>query len=109
MGHVLLSRHPGQPYWPEQLVGDRGYSYPEVRHWIKRHRIKPVIPTRKDQPREADFDKETYRKRNIIERVNGWYKECRRLGTRYEKLAVNMIAFWLVAMIDKLLHLGHLR
>ncbi len=106
MGHVLLSHHSGQAYWPEQLIGDRGYSYPEVRQWIKRHHIKAVIPTRKDQPREAEFDKETYRKRNIIERVNGWYKECRRLGTRYEKLAVNMLAFWLVAMIDKLLHLG---
>jgi transposase len=106
MGHVLLTRHPGEPYWPKQLAGDKGYSYPEVRNWIRRHKIKPVIPTRENQPRETDFDKETYRKRNLIERVIGWYKECRRLGTRYEKLAVNVLAFWLVAMIDKLLHLG---
>jgi transposase len=106
MDHVLLGHHRGQPFWPEQLAGDKGYSYPGIRQWMKQHGIQAVIPTRKDQPREADFDKATYRKRNIIERVNGWYKECRRLGTRYEKLAVNMLAFWLVAMIDKLLHLG---
>ncbi len=104
MQHILLRRRRGQLFWPQQLAGDRGYSYSPIRRWLKRHHIKPVIPTRKDQPREAHFAKKTYRKRNIIERVNGWYKECRRLGTRYEKLAVNMLAFWLVAMIDKLLH-----
>ena len=33
----------------------------------------------------------------------GWYKECRALGTRYEKLAVNYLALWMVATIEKLL------
>jgi transposase len=62
-----------------------------------------VIPTRKDQPRDEDFDKALYRQRNIIERVVGWYKEYRALGTRYEKLAVNYVALWLIAMIDRAL------
>jgi transposase len=61
-----------------------------------------VIPSRKNQPREAAFDQATYRRRNLIERVVGWYKECRALGTRYEKLAVNYVALWVVALIDKL-------
>jgi hypothetical protein len=39
-----------------------------------------------------------------IERVVGWYKEYRALGTRYEKLAVNYVALWIVALIDKLVH-----
>jgi hypothetical protein len=29
-----------------------------------------------------------------------------RWGTRYEKLAVDYVALWMVAMIEKLLHLG---
>jgi len=62
-----------------------------------------VIPTRKDQPREANFDKATYKRRNIIERVVGWYKECGRLGTRYDKLAINYVAMWLVAIMEKAL------
>ena len=33
----------------------------------------------------------------------GWYKECRALGTRYDKLAVNYVALWIVANIEKLL------
>ena len=67
--------------------------------------IAAVIPTRKDQPREKHFDKARNRRRNIIERVVGWYKEYRALGTRHEKLAVNYVALWLVAMIDKSLKL----
>ena len=47
-----------------------------------------MIPTRSNQPREEGFDKKSYRRRNIVERVVGWYKEYRALGTRHEKLAV---------------------
>jgi transposase len=100
---VWLPRRAGRPRWPKKLAADKGYSYPHIRQWLKRHHIQPVIPTRKDQPRERDFDKKTYRRRNIIERAIGWYKECRRLATRFEKLAVNYVAFWMVAMIEKLL------
>jgi transposase len=106
MGHVLLQRRRGQPYWPEAMAGDRGYSYPEVRGWLKRHKIKGVIPTRKDQPPDPSFDKASYRRRSLVEQVVGWFKECRALGTRYEKLAVSYVALWMVAMIEKLLKRG---
>lgn len=106
MGQVLLAHHRDRPFWPRKLAGDKGYSYPEVRSWLKRHKIKPVIPTRKDQPQDPSFDKVIYRRRNLIERVIGWFKECRALGTRYEKLAVSYLALWIVAMIDKLLKRG---
>ena len=56
--------------------------------------------------RDEHFDRASYRQRNLIERVVGWYKECRRLGTRYEKLAVNYVAFWMVAIIEKVLNFG---
>jgi transposase len=106
MGRVLLPHRRGHRFWPEKLGADKGYSYPHIRQWLKRRHIVAVIPTRKDQPRDDSFDKATYRERNIIERMVGWFKECRRIGTRYEKLAVNYVAFWLVAMIEKVLHFG---
>jgi transposase len=62
-----------------------------------------VIPTRKDQPRDPSFDRAAYRRRSRIEQEVGWYKGCRALGTRYEKLAVNYVALWMVAIIEKLL------
>jgi transposase len=89
-----------------KLAGDQGYSYPPIRRCTKRHGREPVIPTRTDQPREAPFDKTSYQKRNRIERTVGPYQECRTLGTRSEKLAVDSVALWMVALIEKLLPLG---
>jgi len=103
MSHILLAQHRDRHFWPRKMAGDKGYSYPEVRGWLKDHKIQAVIPTRSNQPQDPNFDKATYRRRNLIERVVGWFKECRALGTRYEKLAVSYLALWIVAMIDKLL------
>src|SRR5262249_12824752 len=100
----LSPRRGGRRRWPGRLAGDKGYSYPRIRRWCQRRRVEAVIPTRKNQPRDEHFDKITYKRRNIVERVVGWYKEYRSLGTRYEKLAVNYVAMWLVAIIDKSLH-----
>jgi transposase len=38
------------------------------------------------------FDKATYKKRAAVEQSIGWIKECRRIATRYEKLAVSFLA-----------------
>jgi transposase len=103
MGRAQRPRRSGQPRWPDQGVGDKGYSYARVRSWVRRRHIEPVIPTRKDQPREARFDKASYRRRNIIERAIGWFKWCRALATRYDKLAVNYVALWMIANIQFLL------
>jgi len=85
------------------MAADMGYSYNGIRKWLQRHHIKGAIPRRKDQPRDEPFDKAAYRRRNLIERVVGWYKECRALGTRYEKLAVDYLALWMVAIIENIL------
>ena len=103
MQRVYLHRRRGRRRWPHRLAGDKGYSYPRIWRWLGRRRIGRVIPTRKDQPRDPHFDKDEYRKRNIIERVVGWSKECRRLLSRFEKLAVNYLAFWIVASLVRLL------
>jgi transposase len=105
MARQLLPRRRGRGRWPDYLAGDKGYSYPGIRRWCRRRRINEVIPTRKNQPRAEHFDKARYRRRNIVERVIGWYKEYRSLGTRHEKLGVNYVALWLVAMIERSLKL----
>src|SRR5262249_55172956 len=89
--------------WPRRVGGAKGYSYPGIRAWLRRHHLGSVIPTRADQERDESFDLAAYRRRSRIEQVVGWYKECRALGTRYEKLAVNDVALWMVAIIEKLL------
>ena len=58
-------------------------------------RTRPGLPRR--------FDKPKYRQRNAIERCFGWLKECRRIATRYEKLASSFKAMVCVACIDRCL------
>ena len=103
MGRAHRPRQAGRPRWPKRGAGDKGYSYAGVRGWLKRRHIEPVIPTREDQPRDEGFDKVRYRRRNIIERAVGWFKWCRGLAFRFEKLAVNYEALWIVANIQFLL------
>lgn len=92
---------------PRRLAGDKGYSYPGVRRYLRRRGIRAVIPTRKDQRPNPRFDQPTYRRRNVIERLVGWLKESRRLATRFEKLAVNFLAMVKLAMIQRCLRLLH--
>lgn len=103
MARRLMHCRRGRRRWPHRLAGDKGYSYPRIRRWCSRRKIEAVIPTRSNQPKDEQFDKETYRRRNIIERVVGWYKEYRSLATRYDKLAVNYVAMWLIAITERAL------
>jgi transposase len=69
--------------------------------------MKDVIAQRDDQAGRWDgsrrFDKRSYRRRNVIERSIGWLKECRRLSTRHEKLAVNYKAMVQLAFFSRIL------
>lgn len=108
MEAVRVSGPRGRPRKrPEALAGDKGYSYPRVRLWLSEHGVRAVIPMRKDQlppsGRTPNFDRDAYRDRNAVERCVGWLKECRRVLTRFEKLAVNYLAMIKIAMIERLL------
>lgn len=95
-------RPPRRVGWPLKAAGDKGYSYPGVRRWLERRCIDAVIPQRSDQVRHEGrlrLDKRTYRKRSRVENRVGWLKENRRIGTRYDKLAVNFQAFLDLAII----------
>lgn len=96
---------------PQAIAGDKGFSYPRIRRWIKEHGMKAVIPLRSNQTASAPqtaraFDHEAYRDRNVIERCIGWLKECRRIASRFEKLGINFLTFVHMAMIERLLRIG---
>lgn len=94
--------------WPLKAAGDKGYSYPLVRGWLERRLIEQVIPQRSDQIEyegRRRLDHRTYKRRSVIEQSVGWLKENRRVGTRYDKLAVNFAAFVNLAIIRRYLRL----
>ena len=91
---------------PGAFAGDKGYSFPRIRSWLHRHAIRVVIPRRSDQHPDDGrhrFDKQLYRRRSTIEQCVGWLKECRRVATRYEKLATHFLAMVRLAMIQRCL------
>ena len=88
---------------PRAIVGDKAYTGPDVRGWLRQRGIRAIIPRRSNQRRRGNerFDRTAYRRRNVIERCVNWLKEARRLGTRYEKLALNFLAMVKLAMIRR--------
>ena len=88
----------------EATAGDKAYDSKRIRDSIKKRNGEPVIPHRKQKngeyPEDAgDFDKEKYRRRNVVERLIGRLKENRRIATRYEKLAERYKAFILLGFM----------
>ena len=105
MDAVRVPRRRGRPRRrPAAVAGDRGYSYPHVRAWLRRHGVRAVIPYRRDQ-RPGDgrhrFDAPEYRRRAAVEQCVGWLKENRAVATRFDKLAVNYLAGVQLAMIRR--------
>lgn len=93
---------------PEAMAGDKGYSTPRIRQWLRRHAVRAVIPRRSDQHPDdgrVRFDGTSYRRRCTVEQCVGWIKECRRVATRFEKLAVNFLAMIHLAFIERYLRL----
>jgi transposase len=75
-------------WWPTRPTAIR-----RSRAELRRRGIAAVITSRSDQPRRAGFDKAAYRQRNRVERSVNRLKQLRRVATRYEKLAVNYLAW----------------
>lgn len=91
---------PGRPRLkPDRIAGDKAYSSNAIRASLRRRGIGDVIPTRDNEKRRSDFDREAYRQRNIVERLIGRLKQCRRIATRYEKRAANYLAMVQIAAI----------
>lgn len=110
MDGVAIAQPLGRPRRrPQRLAGDKAYSVTRVRDWLRAHGIKPVIPHKSNERARYDgrvkFDPETYRRRAVVEQCVGWLKECRRIGTRFEKLAVNFLGMVHLAMIGRYLKL----
>ena len=63
-----------------------------------------MIPPRSNRLVERAFDKEEYKKRNVVERFVNVIKQCRRVATRYEKTARNFLAVVSLASIFVLLN-----
>lgn len=107
---TALADADGEPIaWPVALAGDKGYRADWIDDYLLGLEITPVIPSKINEDRAArpvPFDKSAYRDRNIVERLIGWMKECRRVFSRYEKTAKNFAGMVRLAFIQRYLRLA---
>jgi transposase len=103
----LFDEQGEQIAWPVALVGDKGYRAAWIDEYLLELGITPVIPSKENEDRDArpvPFDKQAYRRRNIVERLIGWLKESRRIFSRFEKTAKNFGGMIKLAFIRQYLN-----
>src|SRR5262249_16861574 len=61
--------------------------------------LGPTFPARGNRNEPICFSPHLYRARNLVERFFNKIKQCRRVATRYDKLAANYLAFVQLASI----------
>ena len=69
------------------LLADKAYDADHWRAWLKRRRIRAVIPNKINRKQPHPFARRRYRHRNVIERMFGRLKDFRRVAIRYDKNA----------------------
>jgi len=104
----LYDVHGNPVPWPVALAGDKGYRADWIDDYLLELEIRPVIPSKANEDRDARpvaFDRDQYRRRNIVERLIGWLKESRRVLSRFEKTARNFVGMIKMAFIHRYLRL----
>ncbi|MFD5721602.1 IS5 family transposase [Streptomyces sp. NPDC127036] len=85
---------------PDQVVADKAYSSRGFRSCLRKRGIACTIPEKADQQRHRHnrgrrggrppaFDRQVYRRRNVVERCFNRLKGFRGIATRYDKTATS--------------------
>ena len=69
------------------LLADRGYDADWIRDLISEKGAWANIPPKQNRKEPICFSPYLYRARNLVERFFNKIKQCRRVATRYDKLA----------------------
>jgi transposase len=81
------------------VLADRGYDADWIRALVNEQGAWANIPPKRNRRDPICFSPYLYRSRNLVERSFNKIKQCRRIATRYDKLAANYLAFIKLASI----------
>jgi transposase len=81
----------------EHVIADKAYDVNAILEEIEGRGSIPVIPAKKNRLKQRFYDKHLYKERHLVENFFCKIKECRRVATRYEKLAVTFSSMVLLA------------
>ena len=83
---------------------DRACEGGETRQLVSGLGITPVVPPKANRKAGRDYDRETCKFRNEIERLFRIFKGCRRLFTRFDKLDATCPGFASLAAVFEMTH-----
>ena len=81
------------------VLADKGYDSNAIVAQLESQGSLAVIPPRRGRLIERAYDRHLYKSRFLVEQFFARIKRCRRVATRYEKLAVTFLAMVLLASI----------
>src|SRR5450756_3254130 len=81
------------------LLADRGYDADWIREFARQQGAWASIPPKRNRKDPICFSPYLHRACNLVERFFNRIKQCRRVATRYDKLAANYLAFIKLAAI----------
>ena len=93
-GEELLADHE-----PDAVIADKAYDSDAFLKVVTSRGAEAVIPPLGCRREQREYDRHLYKERNVAERFWSKVKQYRRVATRYEKKAVNFLAFVQVASI----------
>ena len=88
---------------PINLNMDKAYEDNTTREIAVILGYTPVVPPKSNRVEPWEYDKEEYKHRNEVERFFRRYKAYRRICTRYEKLDIMFLSFFMFALIVEML------
>ena len=80
-------------YRCQYIIADAAYDSDALRETIVAQGAVAVIKPRKNRVEARPYDKEMYKRRNVIERFFHRLKQYRRVATRYDKYADRYLGF----------------
>jgi transposase len=81
----------------DNLLGDKAYDADQFIAQVQSHGIEVVIPPKSNRRELRDYDRHIYKDRHLVECFFAKIKQCRRVATRYEKLALTFKAVVMIA------------
>jgi len=81
------------------VIADKGYDSNALVEQIESQGSRAVIPPRRNRLEPREYDRDIFKSRFLVEHFFQKIKRCRRVATRYEKLAVTFLGMVFLASI----------
>ena len=91
----------------DALLADKGYDADAIRDTLANADVEAVIPAKSNRRTPIAHNRETYRWRNLIERLFNKLKNWRRVATRYDKTRESYLGFVALASVKLWLPFVH--